>query len=69
MRPTSTRLERAGAPPPAPLAGDRCPASPTTGSCRRCEHGAVPRSVLVVDDDASFRDLAARVLDGVGATW
>jgi CheY-like chemotaxis protein len=32
----------------------------------RCHHERVPCSVLVVDDDAAFRDLARRVLTGWG---
>jgi CheY-like chemotaxis protein len=32
------------------------------------DHERMPRSVLVVDDDAEFRDLAARVLRGWGHT-
>jgi len=31
-----------------------------------CDHERVPCSVLVVDDDSAFRDLAARVLTGWG---
>jgi CheY-like chemotaxis protein len=31
-----------------------------------CHHERVPCSVLVVDDDSAFRDLAARVLTGWG---
>src|SRR3954471_4979961 len=31
-----------------------------------CHHERVPFSVLVVDDDSAFRDLAARVLTGWG---
>jgi CheY-like chemotaxis protein len=31
-----------------------------------CDDGSVPRSVLVVDDDACFRQLAARILSGWG---
>src|SRR4051794_30783161 len=49
-----------------PLPGKGLPASPTTAPGRGCEDGPVSRSVLVVDDDASFRRLAARVLCGSG---
>jgi CheY-like chemotaxis protein len=31
-----------------------------------CDHERVPCSVLVVDDDSAFRDLAARILTGWG---
>jgi DNA-binding NarL/FixJ family response regulator len=31
-----------------------------------CDHERVPCSVLVVDDDPAFRDLAARILTGWG---
>jgi len=31
-----------------------------------CDDGPVPRSVLVVDDDACFRDLAGRILSSWG---
>jgi DNA-binding NarL/FixJ family response regulator len=32
----------------------------------RCDHDPVSRSVLIVDDDASFRDLATRILSSWG---
>ncbi len=35
---------------------------PTSGLRRRCDDGAVPGGVLVVDDDPAFRRLARRVL-------
>lgn len=41
-------------------------ASHTVGSSPSCEHGAVSRSVLVVDDDAIFRRLIAELLSGWG---
>src|SRR3954454_847648 len=47
---------------PCPLAREHSLASPTIDSVAAWEDPGVPRSVLVVDDDATFRDLAARVL-------
>ena len=41
-------------------------ASPTTAPGLGCEDGAVSRSVLVVDDDAVFRRLAAGVITDLG---
>jgi DNA-binding NarL/FixJ family response regulator len=42
------------------------PASPTVGAVASCHHERMPRSVLVVDDDAGFRGLATRILTGWG---
>ena len=50
----------------SPLARKPFPASPTFAQMRPWDHGAVPRSVLVVDDDDCFRDLVARLLSGWG---
>jgi DNA-binding NarL/FixJ family response regulator len=41
-------------------------ASPTGAGMPPWKHGNVSRSVLVVDDDAGFRDLATRILTGWG---
>jgi DNA-binding NarL/FixJ family response regulator len=41
-------------------------ASHTIGVSPSCEHGAVSRSVLVVDDDAIFRRLISGILSGWG---
>src|SRR5947209_13679110 len=49
-----------------PLAGEQPPASPTIGGKPGCDDPAVSRSVLVVDDDASFRHLVARILSSWG---
>jgi DNA-binding NarL/FixJ family response regulator len=43
-------------------------ASHTIGASPGCEHGAVSRSVLVVDDDAIFRRLISGILSGWGHT-
>lgn len=42
------------------------PASPTTAGVAGWQYEWMPRSVLVVDDDAGFRDLATRILTGWG---
>jgi CheY-like chemotaxis protein len=46
----------------------RFPVRPTAGTGRRCHHGPVTCSVLVVDDDPDFRRLATRVLTSWGHT-
>jgi CheY-like chemotaxis protein len=43
-------------------------ASHTVGVRPSCKHGAVSRSVLVVDDDATFRRLIGGILSGWGHT-
>jgi DNA-binding NarL/FixJ family response regulator len=42
------------------------PVFPTPGRARTCDYERMPRTVLVVDDDAGFRDLATRVLTSWG---
>jgi CheY-like chemotaxis protein len=50
-----------------PYVARRCRVSPTSGGRGRCDHRVLmPPSVLVVDDDPVFRDLARRVLAAVG---
>jgi DNA-binding NarL/FixJ family response regulator len=41
-------------------------ASPTVRGVPPWDYGQMPRSVLIVDDDAGFRDLATRILTGWG---
>jgi CheY-like chemotaxis protein len=51
---------------PVPLAGKIVGLALPLAAWAGCDHRAVSRSVLVVDDDARFRRLIARVLDGSG---
>lgn len=47
-------------------AGKRGKASPTRAVNRSCNDRLVPSSILVIDDDDGFRDLARRMLAGDG---
>src|SRR5689334_18045668 len=44
------------------LGGIGNPAGPTPGTPSRCDHLAVARSALIVDDDEDFLGLTARIL-------
>lgn len=62
VNPTS----RSGEPETGMVTGVCSRASPTSQRCPRCDSEVMFRTVLVVDDDASFRELAARILTGWG---
>jgi len=59
----STRLRPAGG---STEEGRSCRGSPTFDVEPSCHHGQVPRSILVVDDDAPVRGLVARIMRSWG---
>ena len=56
------------APSDYPADRRKFPAIPTLLGVPDCENDQMARTVLVVDDDAGFRDLATRILTGWGHT-